>query len=455
MTLAFRHQSERRALTIAALPDTLGNAVHAGELTMPSPQNRERDASREVWFHAAVFLIAFLILFSRRPDAILNAQFYAEDGKYWYADAYQYGWRCLLMPLGGYLNTISRLIGLFTLLFPLTAAPLVMNLCGIVTQILPIHIFLSSRLNAIPFATRLVGSFLYLALPNSFELHANTTNLHWHLALSGCLLLLGRPDNRLAWRIFDSLLLASVALAGPFGILLIPMALALRLIKNDARYNLPIAVLIPPALLQICMILFFSGAQRPAILGASLARLTGILGGQLFLSSVLGVRTFIQLFFSQMHGLFLIQAIASVIGLAFLIYACWRGPIELKLFILFSAAVLALGLARPMAAEPQRLQWEVLQVPGCGNRYYFFPMLAFLASLVWMLSASISRPTLVRWSAFVVLALLPVGVCRDWRYREFADLHFREFAAEFERAAPGTQFIVGINPGLNMQLTKR
>jgi hypothetical protein len=36
--------------------------------------------TRKITFQAAVFLISFLVLFSHRPDAILNAQFYAEDG---------------------------------------------------------------------------------------------------------------------------------------------------------------------------------------------------------------------------------------------------------------------------------------------------------------------------------------------------------------------------------------
>src|SRR5882724_10266687 len=122
------------------------------------------DASREgvasklrinkITLHLAIFSVAFLVLFLRRPDAILNAQFYAEDGKYWYADAYQFGWHCLLMPLGGYLNSVSRLIGMFTLLFPLAVAPLIMNTFGLAVQILPIHIFLSSRFDRIPFATR-------------------------------------------------------------------------------------------------------------------------------------------------------------------------------------------------------------------------------------------------------------------------------------------------------------
>ena len=47
-------------------------------------------------FQTIIWLAAFLMIFSRRPDAILHAQFFAEDGKAWYADAYQFGARCLL-----------------------------------------------------------------------------------------------------------------------------------------------------------------------------------------------------------------------------------------------------------------------------------------------------------------------------------------------------------------------
>ena len=52
---------------------------------------------KTIAFHISVFLAAFLVVFSRRPDAILNAQFWAEDGKFWYADAYHFGAHSLLM----------------------------------------------------------------------------------------------------------------------------------------------------------------------------------------------------------------------------------------------------------------------------------------------------------------------------------------------------------------------
>lgn len=53
---------------------------------------------RQPLFHPIVFLSGFLLIFSRRPDAVSNAQFFAEDGQRWFADAYQLGLRCLLIP---------------------------------------------------------------------------------------------------------------------------------------------------------------------------------------------------------------------------------------------------------------------------------------------------------------------------------------------------------------------
>lgn len=409
--------------------------------------------SADLALHAAIFLVAFALLVFRRPDAIFNAQFYSEDGIYWYADAYQSGWRCLLLPLGGYLNSVSRVIGMFSLLFPFALAPLFMNLCAIVAGILPIHIFLSSRFKSIPFNTRLLCSLLYLAIPNSFELHATTTNIQWHLALAGILVLLGRQGSGRAWRIFDFLVLTLLVLDGPLGIVLIPVVLFLRWFRKDSRYNLALAALIPGAVLQL-LVLFIAASRRPAPNGATLARLINILGGQIFLSSLVGLRTFIQ-FFGHVRSLPIIDFFAMLVGLAILFYALCRAPMELRLFILFATAVLVLGLIHPLATtDGDHVQWEQLQIPGCGNRYYFFPMLAFLASLIWM-SVDRSVPSKVpRYAALVLLIFLPIGIFRDWRYRPFVDLHFKEIAADFQRASRGTQFVIPLNPGVEMKLTK-
>jgi hypothetical protein len=410
--------------------------------------------TRKITFQAAVFLISFLVLFSHRPDAILNAQFYAEDGARFYADAYEFGWRCLLMPYGGYLSTLLRLIGLLTQLVPFGLAPLLMNLCAIAIQILPVNLFLSARFRAIPYNVRVFGSLLYLALPNAFEIHANTTNIQWHLALLALLVLLSQAEAAKAWRYFDYAVLCFALVDGPLGILLVPVAAILLWLRRDRRTVASLWVMIPFAALQSQFILF-SNSRRPAPNGASLERLAGILGGQIFLSSVLGVRTFAQVFlFGDRRLLFSVEVAAMIAGLVLIVYGFRSSPFELRLFILFAAGVLILALSHPLAGpETNFPQWEYLQIPGRGSRYYFFPILAFYASLFWLASPGVSKG--VRYVAFAFLLLLPIGAYRDWRYPRFADLHFQSYAATFERTAVGDRVTIPINPiGWEMQLVK-
>jgi hypothetical protein len=41
------------------------------------------------------------VLVSRRPSVLFHAEFWAEDGWYWYPDAYHNGWASLLLPHTG------------------------------------------------------------------------------------------------------------------------------------------------------------------------------------------------------------------------------------------------------------------------------------------------------------------------------------------------------------------
>ncbi len=404
------------------------------------------------FFQAIVFTVAFLIIFSRRPDAILNAQFYAEDGRGWYLDAYNHGLHSLFMPWSGYFQTLSRIVALIALQFPLSLAPLVMNICAIVVQILPVNLFLSSRFSGIPLKTRLLGSFIYLAIPNAAEVHANITNGQWHLALAACLVLLAQPASGRVWRIFDGSVLVLTSISSPFGILLVPVAAALWWKRRHGWSALSLALLVPGALINV-LVAFITHDRQLAPNGATFSRFASILGRQVFLSSLLGRNT--QDWLLQLDILPLVEMIATVAGLAVLLYALRYGQTELKLFILFAYSVLALGLVRPLAGPPDRPQWEWLCVPGCGERYYFLPMLAFLASLVWMATHRASARAF-RNFAVAFLLLFPIGVYQDWNYSAFDDLDFPRYAAQFEQAPAGTKIVIPVNPnsGWNLELTK-
>jgi hypothetical protein len=402
--------------------------------------------SSKIAFHVGAFLIALLILFSRRPDAILNAQFYAEDGTFWYADAYNHSWRCLFMAEAGYFHTVPRLVALFSLMFPLALAPLVMNLVAFFFQILPINLFLSSRFNSIPFHIRVLAGFLYVAVPNSFEIHANATNIQWHLALLACMVVLASSPHSKAWKVFDVTILALASVDSPLGIPLIALAVASWWMRREKHLGLQLLALVPGTIVEI-VVLLLSQTRRVASNGANLTRLGSILGGQVFISSILGVRTSIQFHFGHMRHLIILEMCASLIGLAIVIYALLYAPTELKLFVVFSASVLAMALHHPLASlEPAPEQWNMLCIPGVGNRYYFLPMLAFFACLIWMVTNTHWKAKLSRYAALIILLLSPIGVLRDWKYKPFVDFDFPKYVALFERAAPGTRVVIPINP---------
>jgi len=418
-----------------------------------------------VGFHVLVFLVAFLIVCSRRPDAVFNAQFWAEDGAVWYHDAYQFGWHSLFMPVAGYTHIFTRCVSILALGFPFSKAPLVMNLCAIAVQILPVAVFLSSRFSEITFPMRGVAAFLFLAIPNSYEIDANITNVQWHLALLCCLVLLARPGESWGWLVFDALVVVFTCLSSPLGIPLVPVAAFLWWKRRQPWQALTLGLLVASALIQAgTVVLHLEDRQMGHVNlsgevivigganGATFSRFVAILGRQVFLSSLLGVMTQVQVV--QWESVHVIELIAAAIGLVVLFYALRYGPTALRLFILFALVVLAMSLAHPLAGPPSAPQWDSLCFPGDGNRYYFLPMLAFLASLLWMASRRAS-PHLARYFAVALLLLLPIGIYQDWRYPPYVDYHFQQYAVQFEHAPAGTKVTIPINPRLSMELTKR
>ena len=155
---------------------------------------------------------------------------------------------------------------------------------------------------------------------------------------------------------------------------------------------------------------------------------------------------------NQIRLPFAIEVIATAVGLAVLLYALYRGPLALKLFISFAAVLFTACLARPLASDPGE-QWEIMMGPTNFTRYYFFPMLAFVAALVWLVQPFQARA--LRWPALAILLLLPIGIFRDWRYPRYVDYDFSTFVEVFNQSAPGTKCTILINPpGWEMHLIK-
>jgi hypothetical protein len=399
-----------------------------------------------------VFLVSFAIVVSRRPDAILNPQFWAEDGVLWYANAYQNGVHAIFTPVAGYLNLLPRLVALISLAIPMSYAPLLFNAAGIVVQVLPVNLFLSSRFSfAGKLWQRAIASFIYLALPNTSELNANLTNAQWHLALLGCMILIVRPADSKGWLIFDWLVVGLLVLTGPFCILLLPIAAFMFWrTKRNSKLLYALAFTLGSVIQSIELLIAHRGAS---FLGANWIQFTRIVGHQVFLAPIFG-RTGLWRPDPQPHWYLVFLLGWVVLGFLFFVYALWHGPIELKLFVVFGILILAASLKSPLGNLPNAPQWQFLHLPGAAGRYWFFPEVAFLGAILWMVWST-KQPRLLRALAASLLVCMSIGIYNDWCYPRFVNLHFDVYARQFEALPPGTPFTIPVNPSWSMRLTKK
>jgi hypothetical protein len=398
-----------------------------------------------------VFLAAALIVFSRRPDAFLNAQFYAEDGRIWFAQAYNDGWfASLFRPDWGYYSTYARIAAALALAAPLAWAPFVMNITGMVAQILPVPILLSSRLTpwgSLSFRGAL--ALIYLALPNSAEVNVTVEESQWHLAVSAALLLLSRPPKSTAWKAFDAVVIALFGLSSPLCIVLLGVAAAYSLIRRRMT-AVTSGVLLCCVLIQSKPLMNGTAlAIRNGNLGATMPLFLQIVTGQVYIGAILGANDLAL----RLNGL-VVAALAAT-GTLLLVWGLVKSNLEMGLSTAFAAAAFLAALKSPLvpAASPTRSAWEVLAASNAIH-YWFLPTLAFAWMSVWYFLCGPGNA--LRSIGFVLLIFMMIGIIKDWRYRPYADYRFSSYADAFQKLPKGSVVTIPQNPaGWSMQLVKR
>jgi hypothetical protein len=394
-----------------------------------------------------VFLLAAIAVVSRRPDIVLHPQFYAEDGVVWYAQAYNLGWlHALSLPEGGYLNTLPRLAAALALLIPFHAAPLVMNLLGLAIQVLPVNILLSPRCAAYgSFPTRLLAAAIYLAIPNSNEVFVTITNAQFHLALVACLLAFARAPATWLGRIFDVAVFIVSGLTGPFCLILFPLVVAFWWLRRGRWLITVISVLATTSIIQLNELLHTGEVARRVLdLGATAELFVRLLAGNVYVGALLGRNGY-----AYWRPMALLLPIALA-GTALLVYSFLKAGLERKLLLVFCFSLFAASLWHPLASRPTAV-WQLF-LDSRGMRYWFFPMLGFVWSLVW----SATEPGRQRPVFALVLLLAARGVIFDWRQLPPPNLDFPSWARKFEAAPQGTLVEIPTLPaGWTLRLIKR
>ena len=404
---------------------------------------------RTRWLIAS-FVFAALLIVLRDPSLFTKPQFWAEDGKVWYAQAYNEGWLySLTQPLGGYLNTLQRLGAGAALLVPFRWAPLVMAFEGLLFQALPVPILLSARCrNWAPLSFRVLFALVYIGIPDAREVHVLCTNCHWHLAVAAALLAFAAAPRSFFARVFDIIVFIIAAVSGPFGIVLTPLLLVFWWIRRQRWSLVLFSIVAAGSIVQLFLLRDLKTVRYARFLGATVARFIRILGGNVFLGALRGSTPY-----GYKYSLLICFA-ALLVGLALIVYCTRRAPLEVRLFFLFCFGLLAASLRAPLLPPTPFPLWEaILRVASI--RYWYFPSLIFLWSLLWCACYASSR--VFRASGVLLALVLVQGIVRDWRIPPFVDLHFPEYAAQFEAAPRGTVVKIPLNPppAWFMELTRK
>jgi hypothetical protein len=405
-----------------------------------------------------VFLVGCVILALRRPDAVANPQFYVEDGTTFYADAHEMGaLRALVTTHRGYFCLAQRLGAALAIVVPFSFAPLVSNLVGMALQALPAVFLASSRLlPERPVWVRLGMALLYLVMPATWGTNANLTHSMWHLASLGCMVVVARPARTTGWRIFDVAALAVAGLTGPFSILLTPVA-ALKWFATRSSRDLGVAAAVAAmGAIQATSLLLTPARPEGAIpIGPSLSSFTRIVAQRVVYGALFGQHGAEKIMSSGSNPLDwkVGVAVAAVLGVAAMLYAAWRGPLELRLYILFAGLTFAAALATPAPSAPA-IWWELLRHPGNGNRYFVTTVFALLMTLVWFASQRRAALRAVGIAGVAVAVLF--GVRYDRREPPYPDFDFEESVWRYENAADRERLIL-LEPPVDWELaiTKR
>jgi hypothetical protein len=431
------------------------DGLTATEKLDAAPQSAQQGLADTVLFRVFIFVLSLAILVSRRPDSVLQPQFWAEDGWLFYSQAHNAGLlHPLFWPYGGYLQFLPRLVAALAQAVPLLCAPLLFNLMALAVQALPVQFLFSSRLSGLgTLPTRGLLAMLYLSLPNSFEICGNLASVQWNLAVVAFLVMISASSQGAGAKIFDFLVISMTGLTGPFALMLSPVAF-LDWRRNRNRWKLVLTVTLAAcAGIQVFLIFGAGGSHRlTEPLHAGVTLLCEILADHVFLSVLIGRNAIL-------HGHILGAVFVATVGIAFLVYGAVRGPWPLRLYIFFSGLVLTCSLASPLPvingipSQPPLPGWQGLEL-GLGQRYWYIPMLAVVATLFWLMKPA--TPSVLRTAAMICFFLMPFGAVRDWRHPARIDMHFNEYVEMFRRAPSGAVVEIPENPpGWSFRLVKR
>jgi hypothetical protein len=379
------------------------------------------------------FAIATL-LWLRRPDSIMNAQFWAEDGFILFHDRVVYGAAGSLHHVyAGYYTVLPRLIAAGASVLPVALVPLAYSVSALIISTVCLASFSLPQCRSIlsSDSMRVVASLLFATAVYSSEIVGVLINTQWFLLIPATLGLFSgaKPTSRYQ-KALNFFLGALLGLTAPLLIVLVPICVWRILKSRSVRFPYDLGLLVA---LGVQSIAFTANARSmgthsgaiPTIGAAAASAVYGIV-----LRTMLGHATALGL--AIVRNVTAVTAVAAA-GSAWLTWF-WMSSqreerIRLLLGLYLAAASLALAIAGRGLAGPFG---TLAGFRGWGSeRYFFFPSCIFiyLVALSVEKAAVRIRPAL---SGILLVTLFLGGIVQNYRIDSFVDFHWRSYTGGLE-----------------------
>jgi len=400
----------------------------------------------------------FVLLFLRRPDALLNAQLWAEDGAVFLREQLIYGfWRTALVPYPDYLLLVPRLIATLGSLLPAAWVPLAFNSIALLIAAICCSLFVLPAYRKILQSDlqRFLVCVLIACVPYADEISANIANIQFYLVIAAILIVFrepvsGSPPTRMQ-AILIGLAGAVIACSSALSIIVLPF-LIWKLLRSPSTDRIWAGMMTAGCTIQLATILINHVNSTTRVWNEILTSTVISFVYRVVLCQVGGMRLAGWIAAHGSRGIVLSALVGVAIWLTWLQYssgARTRRALWVSLYLM--AASLGIAMA---GRESLRKEFLSLAYPGTrSERYFFLPacLLILLVALSIRRFAPSARPLVA-----AVLLILPFsgGLVMNFRIRPYEEMHWAEKAEKidlWQRAWNAGQSVQGIlapiNPG--------
>lgn len=373
----------------------------------------------------ATLLVCAALLAARRPDALRNPQFWAEDGTQFFQMAWVHGWRTLWEPYASYLHLVPRLVAALAVQFDPRLSPTIFVGASFA---LTLYVAARTQSSRSPFGAHIGYALAVVLVPDLFEVLLFLANIQWVLAGGLVLLVISADAHRWWQHAHDTLAAVLISLTGPFSILVAPL-FVWRACHRRTSTSLVLAGLVLVGAATQAWTIWKNppGKSDAPIASEALLAVPGMrIAGSLLVGH--RVPPDYPLPVETALGLLTLATVAAL--------ALHRGPSRLE------RLWLALAFFAVLAAALIRCRFVLLDLCHAtfGSRYFFLPQLIVL----WLLATLLHSP--LRWisrsAAVLLLWMLAINLPR-LRENGLADLHWSAQAAKLRAGEAAT---ISINP---------